>query len=73
MNKFPNAKTPMFYPQNCDHMTFQKFKKCFFSTAIITQLEGQTQTSSSHDICMITECQKFFVYLTDLFPQSKAL
>ena len=32
-------KTAMFYLQNCDQYNVSKLKKCFFRTAIVTELE----------------------------------
>ena len=53
-------------------VTFQSW--IFFSTAIITQKEDGAiydKTSSSHDVCKVTELLKFLVCLTDVLPQSK--
>ena len=63
-------KTAMFYIKNCDLGTLFFL---YFSSAIITQLTGGailTKTSSSHDVCMVTERLKFLVYL-EVLPQSR--
>ena len=69
-------KYASFYLQNCDLHNVSKFKFFFVRTAIITQLESGAIYDKHPPLmtsCMVTECLKCLVCLTDVLPESKKM